>query len=235
MDWSTLKPEERRRKLAELAQLSLEQTAPKFRIKRFYLDVAADRSQDQRRKDFTFGSVIKSFWVADWSGNFTAKIVPNHTVDRDSNSGLPLRKNMCMPFPLPVADACIEYAAQAGAWIDIAYSDSEDIDISNVVAEVSSTSYPSTGSAHSSVVATCTGTIQEVFPANGNRVIGTLQYKRGSGVVYLGTPAELAASDFLDACKQLNPGDDLEYLNSAALSWKSVGGDVVFSKTQETK
>lgn len=143
----------------------------KFRVRRFYLDNGATRFT-ANRSDCFFSSGIKSFWVCGTNNkNFVANIVVNPDADRDPYSGLPLRPNMNQSFEYPVADAVIEFASQSGVWIDIAYSESEDISIGSIDATVSF-STPAVIAPLAPVVLTGTGA--QLFPSDTGRRIMNL-------------------------------------------------------------
>ena len=219
--WEDYTPEKRREIIARHAQESLGQTAPKFRTKTFTLTSARDRRMLTQFTDHTFGSTIKSLWVCDWSGSFTANLVLNHTVDRDIYSGLPLRKNMCVPLAIPVADACLEFVAQPGVTITIAYSDSEDIDIGSIVAEVAATSYVSDGNTFSQSKKTVGSSSPYTIlcAASGSRGVANIRNNQ-SDVLYIGSDAELDGADYKDVCQVVEPGKVFRWKNAAEIRGK---------------
>lgn len=220
-DYEQFTAKKRREFIAKLAAESVENNSPKFRVKRFYLTNDRNRSL-QGQNSHEFGSVIKSFWVCNWSGNFTANFVGNHKYDRDFDSGLPLRKNMAQKFDVPVADACLEFTGQAGVWIDIAYSDSEDIQVGNVELSVSGKSSVDEGSTFTSQKMTATGAPTVLLAADGARKKAVLQHKSG-GSVWIGSQADLNDVDYQNICVEWPAGSTVEWWNTGALYFKGTG------------
>lgn len=215
---SSMTPAERAELIGRLAQLGLLRTSPKFRVKRFYLDTALNRSMVTTSMPNAFGGVIKSFWVCDWSGNFNANFVANHGVDRDLDSGIPLRKNQCLKFNIPAADACIEFDAQPGAWIDIAYSDTEDIDVGSIVAEVTAATTIREGTSfqNSRIQVDATGVI--VCVASGSRGKATIRNCSMTEPLYLGSLADMSDVNFKELCAMvIKPGERDYWRNTAQL------------------
>lgn len=230
MDFLTMTPDERAKLIARAAQLGLEKTSPKFKVKRFYLDQAANRYTADGSKSHVLGSVFISFWICNWSGTFDAKIVPNHVVDRDADSGLPLRKNQNLTLEVPAADACIEYTSQPGVWIDIAYSDSEKIDVGTIVAELTSTSTVREGETFSqqAITVPATAPFIVIFPATGSRGVGHARNTDATKPMWVGTEAQLNDANYKNICRRIMPNsDELVWKNSAELRARVETGTAV--------
>lgn len=219
MDFISLTPQERRDLLAKSAQAGLLNSAPKFEVKRFYLDNARSRTTPPSTgSEHIFGSIIKSFWVCGWSGDFSAKIVPNFAADRDLSSGLPLKQNLNMPFQVPAADACLEFSAQPGVWIDVAFSDSEDIQVGSVQASLTATSTVREGNTFSQSTKTVgsSGTFVTLLTANGLRGKGTIRNTDPIKTLYLGSQAELNDANYDIICALFVPPGETFYWKNAA-------------------
>ena len=230
MNFYSMDTEERSRLIAKAAQEGLLKTSPKFKVKRFNLDEASTRFTQDGRVSHIVGSVVLSFWVCNWSGNFTAKIVPNHEVDRDQDSGLPLRKNQNLSFAVPAANACIEYPSQPGQWIEIAYSDSEIIDVGTIVAELTSTSTVREGESFNqqAITVAAVAPFTVIFPATGARGVGHARTTDATKIMWVGTEAQLNDANYKNICRRIMPNsDELEWKNSAELRARVETGTAV--------
>lgn len=225
LNWENISPQERRQRLADLAQQGLGIVAPKFRVKRFYLTTKTNRTH-KSVSEHIFGSVIKSFWVCNWSGDFDAKLVPNFDSDKDLESGLPLRKNLNMALSIPAADACLEFDAQPGVWIEIAYSDLEDIDVKSVEASLTATSTDRDGNSFSQSKKTigATAPFTVVCAASGSRGKATIRNNHATNYLYLGTEAELVAADWDAIALVVPPKAERIWKNSAELRGGYISG-----------
>lgn len=210
-------------------------SAPFF-TRRFYLDTVRTRGQG-RGGEFFVGP-FKSFWVsATNKSSFSAELVIN--TRNNSDRGLPLRLNQCQAFRAmgsKVDDACIEVpVAQPGVWVDITFSQDEELSVGSVAIDLSGEVSIYEGKAHSSArVDLPINAVTELIPALDTRAISTLQCKSG-GVFWIGNDAELNNADWKNICKKvvLAIDEELEWKNKAALKAKTDVGASVFSLLTE--
>lgn len=202
----------------------------KFKVIRFYLDNKRTRGT-HGVTDHTFGSGIKSFWVCDTNNRgFEAKIVPNFKSDRNIDSGLPLRFNMNQKFSFPVDDACLEFEPQSGVWVDIAFSESEDISIGNTETSISGAVAVNEGDTLDCAKMTGSTTVAELLPADSGRIKATFQHKSG-GSIFVGTLAACNDADYLNLCTEWPAGSNIEVWSKAAHYYRTQTGSSVFQRT----
>lgn len=214
-------------------QISAATVGAKFKTIRFDLSTARSR-YDQDTSANSFGSGIKSFWVSNTNNrDFIATIVPNFRQDRKQNSGLPLRFNMNQKFQAPVNDACLEFAAQADVWIEITFSESEDISIGNTDIELSGEVAENQGATIADAKASVTTTKTLILAADDTRIVAYLQWKSG-GDVYVGSSAGVDDADYQNICELWPAGSLVEYRGKGALYGKAATGTVVYQKRTHT-
>lgn len=217
-------------KLDQGQQQNAASIGAKFKVIRFSLDTLRSR-YTQGATDHTFGSGIKSFWVCDTNNrDFVAKIVPNYKNDRKENSGLPLRFNMNQKFSEPVDDACLEFSAQSGVWVDIAYSESEDISIGNSEITLSGTVSPNEGATFTMAKNSATSSPQVLLPADSDRLKADFQHKSG-GSIWIGSAADLALADYQNICAEIAPGAVVEWWGRGALYYRDAGTNGIVQST----
>jgi hypothetical protein len=206
---------------------------PKFKVIRFYLDVAKSRYTNGST-DHVFGSGIKSFWVCNTNNrNFVANIVPNYRSDRKENSGLPLRYNMNQKFSEPINDACLEFAAQSGVWVDVAYSESEDISIGSSDISLTGSVSPDEGATYSMAKFSASLTPAVLLPASTSRLKAVLQHK-GGGSIWIGSAADLALTDYQNICLEISPGSLVEWWSKGVLYFRDDSATGILSATSFT-
>lgn len=200
-----------------------------FFTRRFSLDNVQLRSKG-RGGEFYVGP-FKSFWVSDASrAGVKADLVIN-TRD-NSDKGLPLRLNQCQSFGNKAEDACIEVlVAQPTDWIELTFSQDEEISVGSVAIDLSGEVVVTEGKAHSSVrVDLPNNAVTEIIPANGLRASSYLQCKSG-GTFWFGNDDELNDADWKNRCQKvvLAVEERMEYKNKAALKAKTDAGASIFS------
>lgn len=216
--------------LASGQQANAASSQAKFKVIRFYLDSTRSR-YSTGVTDHGFGSGIKSFWVCDTNNrNFVAKLVPNYRGDRKEGTGLPLRFNMNQKFENPIDDACLEYTAQAGVWVDIAFSESEDISIGNSDITLSGAVSPNEGATFTMAKVSAAAAAAVLLPADTSRLKAIIQHKTG-GSVWIGSAADLANVDYQNICLEVSAGMLVEWWNQGALYFRDALGTGVCSLT----
>lgn len=201
---------------------------PKYRVIRFYLDSAADRFTVGVDSHF-IGSGIKSFWVCNTNNrNFSAKIVPNPKSDRNKDSGLPLKYNMNISFAYPVHDACLEFSSQPGVWVEIAFSESEDISVGNSDVALSGKVSPNEGSTYTSAKMSASTTPAILLAADDARLKAVVQHKSGSSI-WVGSQADLNNADYQNICLELPAGSTTEIWTTGALYFRDNSSTAVCS------
>jgi hypothetical protein len=154
----------------------------------------------------------------------------------NSENGLPLRLNQCQSFGNKAEDACVEVpVAQSGAWIDITFSQDEELSVGSVAIDLTGEVSITEGEAHSSVrVDLPDATVTEIIPASDLRSSASLQCKSG-GVFWIGNEDELEDADWKNICHKvvLAAGENLEWKNKSALMAKTDAGACVFSLLTE--
>lgn len=200
-----------------------------FFTRRFFLDNVRNRAQN-RGGEFYVGP-FKSFWVsATNNSSFVAEIVINTTVNKDR--GLPLRLNQCQAFGEKTDDACIEVpVAQPGVWVDITFSQDEDLSVGSVVVALSGEVSIKEGSSHLSAKVTATNAGAELIPASDLRSKVILQNK-GAESVWVGnlTAGELLNAEWKIICTEIPPGGSLPWENPASLHGKTEFGNADLSR-----
>lgn len=209
-------------------------TIPRFYRKRIYLDTKFNR-KTQDTKDHWVGSSFKAFAVIGSSdSNFELTLTP----DPVSNSveGFPLREGVWHNFTTLPKDACFENATvQAGLWVDVLISTEDSLTSGKIESSLVSQSIAWDGSTSPQLKVTVGSVTSEICDADDERTYSHFQYKSGSDRIYIGTAAELADADYTNICHHILPGDDFEHRGTGALSAKSAGGDVVFSRMKGLK
>lgn len=180
---------------------------------RFELDAPLSRYKNRGGSHYV--GPFKSFWVSKTNNSaFECNFLVDPT--DESGSGLPLRLNQCMTVgkgsDRKAEKGCIETKiAQPGVWIEITFSQNEEIDVGSVVVETSGAVQVVGGNDYSNDSYDVTNAAAVLLPADDQRSRAEI-YNQTDEAIYVGSQTSINHANWMQKCVKVKPMNEVPFV-----------------------